>query len=213
MINIALAEDNSFLANSLIKKLELFDEFRVCFSALNGRELLQKLDGDSNVDVIMMDIQMPEMDGILATQKVVKQYPHIKIIMLTILDGEQAIYEAIQSGAVGYLMKESSPQEIYDAIKESMNGGGALSPSVALKAMKIIQNPERVNREAVDYNLSKREIEVLKQLCQGLGHKQIATNLIISPNTVRRHMDNIYKKLGVNNKVEAVQIAHQHKLI
>lgn len=213
MIKIAIAEDNSFLAHSLINKLGLFDDFKVKFHAFNGQELIAKLQNDSNVDVVLMDIQMPEMNGILATQEITKKYPHIKIIMLTILDEDQTVYEAIQSGATGYLVKESGPQEIYDAIVQTIKGGAALSPNIALKAMKIIQNPESVNKERSDFNLSERELQVLQQLTKGLNYKQIASNLIISPNTVRRHQENIYKKLGVTNKVEAVQLAYKHHLI
>ncbi len=213
MIKIALAEDNGFLANSLINKLGLFDEFKVKFHALNGQELLSKLKYDNNVDVILMDIQMPEMNGILATKEVVKKYPHIKVIMLTILDEDQIVYEAIQSGASGYLVKESSPQEIYDGINQTIEGGAVLSANIALKAMKMIQNPDTVEQKKKDFNLSERERQVLLQLTKGLNYKQIAANLIISPNTVRRHLENIYKKMDISNKVEAVQMAYLHKLV
>ena len=213
MIKIALAEDNNFLAHSLINKLGLFDEFKVKFHALDGEELLATLDQDSNIDVILMDIQMPNMDGIIATQKVAKLYPHIKIIMLTVLDTEQSIYEAIKAGAIGYLVKESSPQDIYDSIIEILDGGAPMSPSVARKAMKIIQNPNLLEAETKDFGLSEREAQVLRHLCKGLNYNQIASNLIISPNTVRRHIENIYKKLEVNNKSEAQQLAYKFNLV
>ncbi|MBO6516756.1 MAG: response regulator transcription factor [Bacteroidia bacterium] len=213
MVRIALAEDNSFLANSLINKLGLFDDFKIKFHAVNGQELLSMLEADTNVDIILMDIQMPVMDGLTATKKVAQLYPHIKIIMLTVLDEDQIVYEAIQSGASGYLVKESSPQEIYDGVVQTVNGGAALSPFIASKALKMIQNPDAVMATKTDFNLSKRELQVLKQLTQGLNYKKIASNLIISPNTVRRHVENIYKKLGVSNKAEAIQIAYQHQLI
>ncbi|MDG1331680.1 MAG: response regulator transcription factor [Crocinitomicaceae bacterium] len=213
MIKIALAEDNSFLSNSLINKLGLFDEFKVKYHAVNGQELLVKLQDDSNIDVILMDIQMPEMNGIQATKAIAQKYPQIKVIMLTILDEDQTVYEAIQAGAIGYLVKESSPQEIYDGIIQSLSGGAALSPNIALKAMKIIQNQGEMSKEASNFDLSERELQVLQQLTKGLNYKQIASNLIISPNTVRRHLENIYKKLGVTNKVEATQKAYRNNLV
>jgi DNA-binding NarL/FixJ family response regulator len=213
MVKIALAEDNSFLANSLINKLGLFDEFKVKFHALNGEDLLSKLESDSNVDVILMDIQMPVMDGIEATQEVSKRFPHIKTIMLTVLDSEQHIYSAIQAGAIGYLIKESSPQDLFDSVHEILNGGAPLSPSIARKALRIIQNPQNINLPQENFDLSKRELEVLKQLCKGLNYNQISSNLIISPFTVRRHIENIYKKMEVHNKSEALQKAYEHRLV
>ena len=213
MIKIAIAEDNSFLANSLINKLGLFDDFKVKFHALDGEYLLSQLETDSNLDVILMDIQMPNMDGIKATDYISKHYPHIKVIMLTILDSEQSIYEAIQAGAIGYLVKESNPQQLYDSIIETLEGGAAMSPEIAAKAFKIMRNPDLVTNEKLDFGLSEREQDVLAQLTRGLNYNQIASNLIISPNTVRRHIENIYKKMEVHNKAEAVQLAYKNNLV
>ncbi len=213
MINIAIAEDNSFLASSLIKKIELFEDYKMKFHAYNGTDLLERLKSDSNVHIIFMDIQMPEMDGIEATRQVLQKYPHIKIIMLTVLDSEQSIYNAIQAGASGYLVKESSPLELKKSIAEAIAGGATLSPTIAKKAMAIIKNPNVVQDEEEDFNLSEREKEVLLQLSKGLNYKLIATNLFISPNTVRRHTENLYIKLGVHNKAEALQKAYQYHLI
>ncbi len=213
MIKIAIAEDNSFLANSLINKLGLFEDFKIKFHSLDGNDLVQKLAIDSNIDVILMDIQMPNMDGIEATRIINKKYPHIKIIMLTIFDSEQHIYESLQAGASGYLMKESSPKEIFDGINDILSGGAPMSPSIALKAVKIIRNPQLVEQESVNFKLTDRESAVLKQLCKGLNYNEIASNLIISPNTARRHIENIYKKLNVHNKAEAVEIAYRHQLV
>ena len=213
MIKIAIAEDNTFLANSLINKLGLFDDFKVKFHALNGEEIVAMTESDSNIDIILMDIQMPNMNGIEATKILTQKFPHIKIIMLTILDEEQAIYESIQAGAIGYLVKESSPQNIFDSIYTAMAGGAAMSPSIALKAMQIIKDPEIIDKESTDFNLSDREKDVLLHLSKGANYNQIASNLIISPNTVRRHIENIYKKLNVHNKAEALQKVYQYKLI
>ncbi|MFK8037135.1 MAG: response regulator [Crocinitomicaceae bacterium] len=213
MIKIAIAEDNSFLANSLINKLGLFDEFKVKFHVLNGELLISKLDSDSNIDIILMDIQMPTMDGIQATKIIAQKYPQIKIIMLTVLDSEQAIYESVKNGAVGYLVKESKPEEIKFSIEQAINGHASMSPSITLKAMKIMQNPDSISEEKKDFNLSRRETEVLSQLCKGLNYNEIANNLFISPNTVRRHIENTYKKLEVSNKAQAVQTAFENRLV
>lgn len=213
MIRVGIVEDNNFLAESLAKKLALFEDFKLKFCAANGQDLLDKLEENANVHVLLMDIQMPEMNGIEATKEVLKKYPQIKIIMLTVLDTEQKIYEAIQAGAIGYLLKESSPKEIQNAVLEAKSGGAVLSPSVAFKAMKIIQNPEKMDQEPENFNLSSREQEVLVHLSKGLNYKQIAVNLFISPNTVRRHIENVYQKLEVHNKAEALQKAYQYKMV
>lgn len=213
MVKIALAEDNGFLADSLIKKLGLYDDFQVKFHAYDGQELLDLLAKDANVHIVLMDIQMPGMNGVEATKAVNDRYPNIKVIMLTVLDDEQSIYEAIQAGAVGYLLKESSPEDIRKAVVEAVEGGASMSPSVAMKAMKMIQQPDSIQQEEVDFKLSPREVDVLKQLSKGLNYRQIAVNLFISPNTVRRHTENIYQKLKVHNKAEALQVAYRYRLV
>lgn len=213
MIKIAIAEDNSFLANSLINKIGLFEDLQVKFLAVDGEDIVHKLAKDANIDVVLMDIQMPNMNGIEATQIITNKYPQIKIIMLTIMDSEQAIYDSIKAGAVGYLIKESKPQEIYEAIIRSMEGAATLSPTIAFKAMNIIRKPENISDEKEDYGLSGRELDVLVQLSKGLNQYEIGSNLSISPNTVRKHTENIYKKMQVNNKAEALQLAYQNRLV
>lgn len=153
-----------------------------------------------NIDVILMDIQMPKMNGVLTTKEITRLFPQIKVIMLTVLDSEQTIYEAVQAGAIGYLVKESSPQELYDSIHQTLAGGASMSPTIMAKAMRIIQNPDALSDDRPDFGLSNRELDVLKQLSTGLNYNQIASNLIISPNTVRRHIENVYKKLGCTIK-------------
>ena len=213
MIKIAIAEDNAFLAKSLINKLGLVDEFKVKQQAVDGEDLLSQLERDSNLDVILMDIQMPNMDGVKATAEVTKRYPHIKVIMLTVVDTEQRIYESIRAGAVGYLVKESSPSDIKDGVLKCLEGGAHMSPEIARKAMKIIQEPNVIDRTPAKHDLSDRELDVLTHLSKGLNYQQIASNLIISPNTVRRHIENIYRKLEVHNKAEAIHKAFQDRLI
>lgn len=213
MIKIVIAEDNNFLAQSLINKLGLFDEFKIKFHSLDGEELISSLKKNANIDIILMDIQMPNMNGIEATNIVSKLFPHIQVLMLTIMDSEQHVYEAIQAGAKGYLLKESSPVDIHDAILKVMSGGASMSPEIALKAMNIIQDPNIVNQEKKEFNLTEREKEVLYHMSKGSNYNEIASNLVISPNTVRTHTENIYKKLKVHNKVEALKMAYKNRLI
>ena len=214
-IKIAIAEDNSFLAKVVIEKLSFFNDLKYKFRGINGIELIEKLDRDHNVDVILMDIQMPEMDGIATTEIVKKKYPHIKIIMITVFDDDENIFNAIKAGANGYLLKEVDAENLHKCILEVMNGGAPMTPSIALKTLNLLRNPVLAeNDDAInEIKLSNRETGILEHLSIGLNYNEIADNLIISPSTVRKHIENIYKKLQVHNKVEAVLKAKKHKLI
>lgn len=215
-IRVAIAEDNDFLALTIQEKLELFSEdIQFKYRACNGEDLLDKLKADHTVDTILMDIEMPIMDGIDTTALIKEKYPQIKIIILTVFDDEDKIFRSIQAGANGYLLKEESPDKILDSIKMIMNGGAPMSPIIAAKSLEILRNPDRItsNTENSEISLSKRETEVLEQLSQGLDYKEIANNLFISPFTVRKHIENIYKNLHVNNKMMAVQKGKKYKII
>ncbi|MBH8575684.1 response regulator transcription factor, partial [Nostocaceae cyanobacterium CENA369] len=184
------------------------------FAALNGKELLEKLETNHNIDLILMDIEMPEMDGIEATERIKNKYPHIKIIMLTVFDNDENIFNAIKVGADGYLLKEVNAKDLCQGIVETMNGGAAMNPSIALKTLKLLRNPIEFERKSADeIKLTTREVEVLEQLSKGLSYNVIADNLILSPGTVRKHIENIYGKLQVHNKIEAIEKAKNNKLI
>lgn len=216
MIKIAVAEDNGFLAKAVEEKISFFDDLKFKYRGANGNEFIGKLEQDHNVDVILMDIQMPEKDGIATTEYVKNKYPHIKILMLTVFDDDDNIFRSIQAGADGYLLKETNPTELYKAIKDVLEGGAAMTPSVALKTLNILRHPQKMTSDKVqveEIKLSKRETEILEQLSKGLNYQQIAENLIISPSTVRKHIENIYKKLQVHNKMEAVQKAMKHNIL
>jgi len=176
---------------------------------------LGKLEDNHNVDLILMDIEMPVLNGIETTQIVKQKYPQIKIIMLTAFDNDENIFNAIKAGADGYLLKEINPKDLYEGIVETLNGGAAMNPSIALKTLKLLRNPLSIENEKdkEDISLSKREIEVLEQLSTGLSYTVIAENLFLSPSTVRKHIENIYKKLQVHSKIEAVQKAKRHNII
>jgi len=161
-----------------------------------------------------MDIQMPIMDGIEATRELKQKYPHIKVIVSTVFDEENYIMEAIMAGANGYLLKDERPEKLIEAIREGMDGGAPMSSSVARKALNLIRYGVKDEEASeVNFNLTKRETEILEQLATGLNYNQIAENLFISPGTVRKHIENIYQKLHVHNKVEAVQLAIKNRLV
>ena len=214
-VRIAIVDDNSFLINVVAEKLSFFNNLNLKYTALNGSELLKKLNNDHLIDLILMDIEMPELNGIETTRKVKQMYPHIKIIMLTVFDDDENIFKAIQAGADGYLLKEINAQDLYKGIKETIEGGAAMTPSIAMKTLKLLRNPLDLsnNQELETVKLTSREIDVLEQLSKGLSYSSIADNLILSVGTVRKHIENIYSKLQVHNKLEAVQKAMRNKLI
>ena len=213
-MRIAIIDDNSFLISSIKEKLSFFEEIQIKFTATNGADLIEKLEKNNNIDVLLMDIEMPVMNGIEATLAVKQKYPQIKIIMLTVFDNDENIFNAIKSGADGYLLKDVNPHALFNGIVETLNGGAAMNPSIALKTLKLLRNPVSFEDMAKDeINLSSREIDVLEQLAQGLSYTVIAENLFLSPSTVRKHIENIYSKLQVHSKLEAVQKAKRNNLI
>jgi DNA-binding NarL/FixJ family response regulator len=214
-LKLAIAEDNSFLAKAVIEKLSFFDDLNYKFKANNGAELIGKLEVNHNLDVILMDIQMPEMDGIKATEIVKNKYPHIKVIMLTVFDDDENIFNAIKAGANGYLLKEINAENLHNSIIEVVNGGAPMSPSIALKTLNLLRNPNEIKKveDKEKVTLSKRETEILEHLSKGLNYNAIADNLFISSGTVRKHIENIYRKLQVHNKMEAVMKGKKHNLI
>lgn len=214
-LKICIAEDNSFLARAVVEKLSFFDDLDFKYRAANGAELIGKLEENHNIDVVLMDIQMPQMDGIKATEIVKSKYPQIKVIMLTVFDDDENIFNAIKAGANGYLLKEIDPESLYKSILEVVDGGAPMTPSIALKTLNLLRNPLQLkNKDDIEkITLTNRETEILEQLSKGLNYNAIADNLIISSGTVRKHIENIYKKLQVHNKMEAVIKAQKHNLI
>lgn len=212
-VRIAIVDDNTFLIKAVEEKLSFFEDLEVRYTAMHGEELLAKLEENHNIDLILMDIEMPIMNGIEATFKVKQKYPHIKIIMLTVFDNDENIFNAIKAGADGYLLKEINAGDLHSGILETLNGGAAMNPSIALKTLKLLRNPFVEERETEDIKLTTREVEVLEQLSKGLSYNAVAENLYLSTGTIRKHIENIYRKLQVHNKLEAVQKAKRNNII
>lgn len=214
MIKVALVDDNHFLLKSTQEKLSFFDELSIKMMAYDGQEILDKLEINHNIDIILMDIEMPGMNGIEATAQVKAKYPHIKVLVLTVFDDDENIFNVIKAGADGYLLKEITPAELHQGIKETLNGGAAMHPSIAYKTLKLLRNPQNLkNKCDLEIKLSTREVEVLEQLSKGLNYNNIADNLFLSPSTVRKHIENIYTKLQVHNKLEAIEKARNNNII
>ena len=215
MIKVILVEDNFFLQKALEEKLSKFSDIIIKDTAQNGEEAIAILEKNHVVDLILMDIEMPVINGIKATEIIKSKYPQIKIVMVTVFDNDDNVFNAIKAGADGYLLKETKAEKIYEAIIETLAGGAAMSPSIAMKTLKLLKNPIAIKtaNETELIELSTREIEVLEQLSQGLKNQAIADNLFLSFFTVKKHIENIYRKLQAHNRIEMLQKAKQNKLI
>lgn len=210
-ISIAIAEDNVLALKSILKKLQNFNDIQLTYIANNGEELIENYQNQA-VDIILMDIEMPVLDGIKATSQLKSKYQDVKILMLTTFDDDEKIFNAILAGAMGYLLKDEEASLIHKSILDVYNGNAAMSPVIAYKALNYIKTSIADNsKNTLENVLSRREIEILSELKNGLGYKQIADRLFISEGTVPKHIENIYRKLQVNNKVSAINVASENK--
>jgi len=213
MMRVALAEDNPNLARSIAKNIRSLKNTELLFVATNGKDLLCKIPS-TIPDIILMDINMPVMDGIEATRRVKLHFPDVKVIMLTVFDEEEKIFQSILAGATGYLLKDEKPARILAALIEASEGGAPMSPAIANKTLQIIRNKKNMSDAGnKDFDLTKRELEILEHVSTGNNYQNIAERLFISAKTVSKHIENIYVKLQVHNKLDAVKIAQRNNLI
>lgn len=215
MIKLALAEDNNFSLKALEEKLTAFDDLSIVFKAKHGRDAIEYLEKDAHIDLLLMDIEMPAMNGVEATALIKQKFPTIKIVMITIYDDDDYIFNAIKAGADGYILKETKAEKIYETIQDTLAGGAVMSPSVAMKALQHLKNPLPAAsvQTAATVLLSDRETEILEHISKGSTNKNIAEHLTISPFTVKRHIENIYKKLQARNRIELVDKARRKGLL
>ncbi|TKB95147.1 response regulator transcription factor [Pedobacter cryophilus] len=213
-ITIAIAEDNSLALQTCLSKLNPYPEFKVLLTAYNGEELIKNIQ-QHPIDIVLMDIQMPGIGGIETTRTLKMLHPQIKVLMLTTFDDDENIFKAILAGASGYLLKEETADILHQSVIETLSGGAAMSAGIALKVLNLLRNPVLHDKQTQlqDFGLTKRELELLSQLKNGLSYEKIADNLYISYGTVRKHIENIYRKLQVNNKTNALEKATQNRLI
>jgi DNA-binding NarL/FixJ family response regulator len=214
---IAIVDDKASVRTTLQERFSNLPGFTVCFTAQNGNDFLAKMK-DARVhlqpDVVLMDIDMPVLSGIEAVAESKLRFPLVKILMLTIFDEDDKIFQAIKAGADGYLLKDEPVDKIAEAVKHIMNDEGApMSPSIARRVLQMLSTFENNRAESPkpavteDYNLSVREREILTMLVDGMEYKEIAEQLGLSPNTIRNHVAKIYRKLHVTSRAQAARIA------
>lgn len=215
-MKIAIAEDNPIIRKQYLERFEFFPQIEIMLLAENGKELLEKLiklDAENLPEVILMDIEMPELNGIEATLKVKEKYPEIEIIMLTVFKDEENIFNAVKAGAMGYLLKDISTEELTSAIEELLAGGAPLSRSIARKVLHYLRTSSEQQSSSEDFNLTEREVEVLEAIVRDDTEYAISQDLKISQHTVRTHVKNIYKKLQVHSRGAVVKKTIEHNLL
>lgn len=220
IFRIALAEDNMVNRNTFMQKLKVTEDLHLVFSAGNGNECLEQLKGLPHQilpQVIFMDLEMPELDGIETIRIAKSLYPQIHFIVLTVFDDDEKIFEAIKAGASGYLLKHEPAVVLQEAIINVMEFGGApMSPAVARKALKLLSKTiatEEASAGVLPATITDREQEILQYMVNGGDAKRIASALNISVLTVRKHIANIYEKLHVNSKAQVISLAHKNKWV
>ncbi|HEU5166121.1 MAG TPA: response regulator transcription factor [Chitinophagaceae bacterium] len=210
-IRVCIFEDNTQLRESLFNLVDASEGF-VCVGAFaNCDDVLGKI-SSVKPDVVLMDIELPGISGIDAVRLVKEKHPEIKILMETIFEDDEKVFQSICNGAEGYILKNTPPDEILEAIMEIHEGGAPMTPAIALKVMRMFKQNLSANRDD-SFHLSIREKEILKCLVEGMSYKMIADACFISLETVSGHIKNIYKKLQVHSKSEAVAKAIKGRII
>jgi DNA-binding NarL/FixJ family response regulator len=220
IINIGIVDDKTINRNTVKQKLQAYSEVNITLEAGNGEDFLDQLlllPDANKPHVVLMDLDMPIMDGIEAIKIASVKYPQIKFIVLTVFEDTERIFDAIKAGANGYLLKDDKAINIMDAITNVIDFNGVpMSPSIARKAMDLMlgNKPEKnTTHEVEQFGLTNRETEILKELASGATYNAIGEKLFISPLTVRKHVANLYEKLHVSNRMQIVTIAQKNKLI
>jgi len=204
-VRVVIADDHPVVRAGLRGMLEPEPDIEVVAEATDGREAVS-LVGRLEPEVVLMDLQMPELDGVAATKQIRDRYPKTNVLVLTTFDTDADITRAISAGATGYLLKDAPRQELFQAIRAAARGESVLTPAVASRLMSKMRGP------AVQA-LSEREIEVLTQVADGKSNKDIASKLYISEATVKTHLVHIFGKLGVDDRTAAVTVALERGII
>lgn len=206
-IRVMLVDDHTMVRRGLTAFLKAFDELEVAGEAESGQAAIQ-LCATLKPDVILMDMVMPDMNGATATRTIREKFPEVQVIALTSFNEEGLVKSALEAGAIGYLLKDVSADDLFKAIVAAQAGQATLSPEAAQALVPAATHPD-----APGFDLTERERAVLGLMAEGLNNTQIAGRLVVSPSTVKSHVSNILSKLGVASRTEAVALALRHKLL
>jgi two-component system, NarL family, response regulator LiaR len=206
-IRVMLVDDHTMVRKGLATILKVFPDLQLAGEAENGSAAIS-LCGEAQPDVILMDMVMPDMDGATATRIIRQQFPQVQVIVLTSFKEGELIKNALEAGAIGYLLKDVSADELARAIRAAYSGRATLSPEAAQTLVETANQPP-----APGLDLTEREREVLSLMIEGLNNTQIAGRLTVSPSTIKSHVSNILSKLGVASRTEAVTLALRNHIV
>ncbi|MED3689954.1 response regulator transcription factor [Peribacillus butanolivorans] len=210
MIQILLVDDHTVLRDGIRSILDLETDIRVVGEAVSGEEVLKKVE-EYRPDCILMDINLPGKNGIEVTSLVKSQYPNCRVLVLTMFEDNEYLMEALRAGADGYLLKDSSSEQVVAAIRMVSQGDSVIHPRMTKKL--ITYHHQQMKSEPNENILTKREKEILFELAKGLSNKEIAEALFISDKTVKIHINKIFKKLNVKSRSQAVIYAVRNQLV
>jgi DNA-binding NarL/FixJ family response regulator len=215
MLRILLVDDHILFRKGMASLLDMRDDLQVVGEAGDGNEGI-KAARSLLPDLILMDVNMPNCDGLEATRVIKKEMPHVKIVMLSASESDQDLFEAIKVGAQGYLLKDLEPYQLYDLLDSLSRGETPLSGTMATKILKEFTKPEKeADEQPVDFEeaSTEREIDILKLVAEGLTNKEISDQLVISENTVKIHLRNILEKLQLKNRIQAAVYAVRQGMV
>lgn len=204
-IKVLLVDDQSLFREALANLISSDPIFEVVGSVTNGEEALRAT-AIHQPEVILMDLRMPVMDGVSATRRIKAQFPNVKVIALTTFSDDESVFDAIRAGAVGYLLKDSSKEDLFHAISLAAENKYFLPPEITARVVKEftrISKPKQVV-QALQVNLTAREMEILKLIAEGISNKEIADRLVIAEGTVKNHISKILEKMDVSDRLQAL---------
>jgi DNA-binding NarL/FixJ family response regulator len=208
MIRVLVADDQSMVRAGFRLLLASHEDIEVVAEASDGREAVEKA-ARFNPSVVLMDIRMPEMDGLEATRRILAADPAARILILTTFDLDEYVYEALRSGASGFVLKDDPPEQLLAAIRTVAAGDALLSPAITKQVIRQFARTARPERPAQLDELTERELDVFRLIARGLSNAEIGQELYISDTTVKTHITHILQKLDLRDRVQAVVLAHE----
>ncbi|MGP3914246.1 response regulator [Nonomuraea sp. 10N515B] len=216
VMRVIVVDDQQIIREGLVALLGLLDDVEVVGAAGDGEGALRLLE-ETSADIVLMDLRMPVMDGVEATERITRQHPQVAVLVLTTYADDESIIAALRAGARGYLTKDAGRSEIAAALRATASGQSAFDAAISQRLVAAMLRPDPVNAAPVRWSnpdgLTPREAEVLRLIAQGMSNQQIAASLFIGESTVKTHINNAFSKIGARSRSDAMRYAFRHGLV